>query len=222
MKRALVIGANGTLGVSISEQLRETHEVITLSRADTDYTEESLTQQVHRLKQIGEFERIVCTIGVLHNDTVYPEKKLSDISRERLAEYFHINTILPSLCIKHFSKLLPKKEPSVFILLSAMVGSIEDNKLGGWYGYRASKAALNMMIKTASIELQRTHKQTCIAAIHPGTTQSDLSKPFARKLPEGKYFKPEVSAARILDVANKLTSEHSGGFYHWDGSPLTW
>lgn len=222
MKRALVIGSNGTLGSALVKRLSENFAVHCISRDNTDYSEVSLTDLATTLSAQGRFHRIICCIGVLHNDSLRPEKRLSQLKEANLAEYFRINTILPALCLKTFTPLLCKEVDTQFIVLSAMVGSIEDNKLGGWYGYRSSKAALNMMIKTAAIEFSRTHKKCSIAAIHPGTTQGNLSRPFSAKIDRKKYYTPEQSANRILQVVDELNLDRSGSFLNWDGSDLPW
>jgi len=223
MKRILVIGANGTLGSSITAYLKTLHyDVETLSQDKTDYSERSLQAHYESLKQSGAFEMIFCCIGTLHNDMVSPEKRLGQLNENSLTEYFRINTIIPSLCLRFFHKLLTKETSSKFVFLSAMVGSISDNKLGGWYGYRSSKAALNMMIKTASIEVKRTNKNTCLVVMHPGTTQGPLTKPFAGGISKDKYYTPEQSARRIVDLSCQLTPEQTGQFFNWDGSILPW
>ncbi len=222
MKRALIIGANGTIGKALHDLMQHTYEVHTLSQTSTDYSEESLQKKVAQLRQQGEFHTIICCIGTLHNQTVAPEKRLKQLEYDKLAEYFRVNTILPALCLKHCSTLLSKHDRSQFTFLSAMVGSIGDNQLGGWYGYRSSKAALNMMVKTASIEMARTHKKTALAVIHPGTTQGPLSKPFASNVDKARYYTPDESAKRILAVTQALTPAQSGSFFNWDGSVLPW
>lgn len=227
MKKALIIGANGTIGGAIAELMGSTeyrahYELHTVTQADTDYSVESLPKLVDNLSEKGEFHTIICCIGVLHNDIVAPEKRLAQLQHEVLAEYFRVNTILPALCLSHFSKLLSKSDNTQFAFLSAMVGSISDNALGGWYGYRSSKAALNMMVKTASVEMARTHKRASLAVIHPGTTQGPLSKPFAGGVAKSKYYTPEQSAQRIVSVVESLTPEQSGSFYNWDGRELAW
>ena len=222
MKNALVIGANGTIGTEIAAQLENTHSVYKLTQNDTDYSESSLISIAKEMRSFGDLERIICCVGVLHNSTVSPEKRLSQLNQETLEEYFRINTIIPALCIRAFSPLLSKQHQSKFIVLSAMVGSISDNKLGGWYGYRSSKAALNMMIKTASIELSRTNKNLSICAIHPGTTQGNLSKPFAAGVAKDKYYTPEQSARRIIEIIDNLEPSRTGQFLNWDGSEIAW
>lgn len=222
MQRNLVIGANGTIGKAICSELSASGELHTLSREQTDYSEASLIEHTARLNALGKFDNIICCIGTLHNEIVAPEKKLADITAEKLSEYYRVNTILPALCLKYFSPLLVKESDSSFVFLSAMVGSIQDNKLGGWYGYRSSKSALNQLIKTASVEVRRSNKKACLAAIHPGTTQGPLSKPFAANVAEGKYYTPQQSAQRIIAVMRSLSADQSGAFLNWDGSPIPW
>jgi len=223
MKRILVIGANGTLGASITAHLQQHgYDVATLTQKTTDYSEQSLQAHYDSLKQGGAFQMIFCCIGALHNDIVMPEKRLGQLNEKALSEYFRINTIIPSLCLRFFHSLLTKDTPSKFVFLSAMVGSISDNNLGGWYGYRSSKAALNMMIKTASIEVNRTNKNACLAVIHPGTTQGPLSKPFSGGVSKDKYYTPEQSAHRIVTLTNELLPSQTGQFFNWDGSNLPW
>ncbi len=222
MKRALVIGSNGTIGSAISTLLASQYELHTLSQTECDYSEESLKEKAEKLKQMGGLDTVICCIGTLHNERLSPEKRLNALSAEKLAEYFHINTVLPALCLKAFVPTLKKDEATQFALLSAMVGSIGDNQLGGWYGYRSSKAALNMIMKTASVEVARTHKLASLAVIHPGTTIGPLSKPFASGVSQDKYYTPEQSAARIIDVVAHLKPEHTGQFFNWNGQTIPW
>lgn len=221
-KNALVIGANGTIGRALVEQLNQQYQVHTISRENCDYSEESLQSQVKELSEQGVFSMVVCTVGVLHDDLVSPEKSIKQIEGNKLAHYFYVNSVLPMLCIKHFHKLLDKQAISTFACLSAMVGSTHDNQLGGWYGYRASKAALNSLIKTSAIELSRSNKHACLLAIHPGTTIGDLSAPFAKNVRSDKYYTPEQSAQRIVEVMQSKQANQSGDFYNWDGQPIQW
>jgi len=222
LPKALVIGAQGTIGTALCDNLAANHEVHQLARSNCDFTEESLQQHAQSFQELGKFSKIICTIGVLHDDLVQPEKRIKELDQEKLAHYFLVNSILPLLCLKHFQSLLDKQSKSVFASLSAMVGSTKDNQLGGWYGYRASKAALNSMIKTASIEIARTHKQSAVIAIHPGTTVGDLSSPFAKNVKPGKYYSPQQSAERIIGVINAVTAGQTGSFFNWDGQLLDW
>ena len=220
---ALVIGSHGAIGSALVDQLGSRYQVHTLSRETCDYTEQGLAQQYQALADFGSFQRIVCTIGVLQDDTgLSPEKNLRQVSASGLSRYFEINTILPMLCLKHFHALLPKDQPGVYASLSAMVGSIGDNSLGGWYGYRSSKAALNMLTKTSAIEIARARNQAAIITVHPGTTVSELSKPFSRNVAADKYYSPQESASRIGAVMDSVSAADTGNFYNWNGERLPW
>ncbi len=226
MNKALVIGSRGTLGQALVEHMQSRYEVHEINRATTAFSDAELASTAHRLQadlmDDNPFALIICTVGFLTSATIQPEKKMSDLNTESLMEYFAVNTIIPTLCIKHFSPLLQRQGSSCFAVLSAMVGSIADNKLGGWYGYRSSKAALNMMVKTAAIELGRTRKQASLIAIHPGTTIGPLTKPFAKNIDAARYYEPHTSAQRIIAVCDSVTPNESGGFFNWDGQPLRW
>ncbi|RWU09293.1 SDR family NAD(P)-dependent oxidoreductase [Pseudidiomarina gelatinasegens] len=227
--QVLVIGAGGGLGQALVRYYANQGATVqALSRQHmsdqpgqwftlADYSLESLQAIRPQLQQP---DVVISTLGILHTNGFMPEKRLADVNLEQLEQTFHVNAVLPILLLQQLLPVLPNKAPCVWAQLSAKVGSTTDNYLGGWYSYRASKAALNMLLKTASIELKRTHKQLCIAAIHPGTTDTQLSKPFQQRLPAGKLYTPEQSAARIAAVIHNLTAENSGGFWHWDGSAL--
>lgn len=221
-RKALVIGSNGTIGSAICSLLESEYDVVKISRKNSDFSEESLQQHALQLSESRSFSRIICCIGVLHDDVVSPEKSLKQIQVDKLQHYFYVNSILPALCIKYFHQILDKSTPSSFACLSAMVGSTKDNHLGGWYGYRASKAALNSLVKTSSIEINRTNKKACLIAIHPGTTVGDLSAPFAKNVKPEKYYTPVQSAQRILQVMDSLSARQSGNFYNWDGNLIDW
>ncbi|MCC5854772.1 MAG: SDR family NAD(P)-dependent oxidoreductase [Idiomarina sp.] len=165
---------------------------------------------------------VISTIGWLHRDEWMPERRIEQLNDEQLAAYFYDNAVIPAMLLQSLKPLLPKKAPAFVAQLGAKVGSIGDNELGGWYGYRASKAALNMLFKTAAIEFRRTHKQLTLSVIHPGTTDTDLSEPFQERLPADKLFTPELSAQRIWQVIQSRTPNESGGFWFWDGTPLPW
>jgi len=223
-RAVLLIGANGTIGSALADLISSDQSVTLykLSRDDTDFSEAGLARHAQKLNAVGPFSQVICCIGVLHNDLVSPEKRLAHLSQEALSVYFQVNTIVPALCIKHFAGLLDKHRASQFVVLSAMVGSITENQLGGWYGYRSSKAALNMMVKTASIEVARSNKSACLAVVHPGTTQGPLSKPFAGGVSKDKYYTPTQSAQRIWALSQGLNAAQTGSFFNWDGSTLEW
>ena len=161
-------------------------------------------------------------VGLLHNEQQQPEKAIRQLNADNLINYFKVNSIGPALLAKHLMALLKHSEPSLFATISAKIGSIGDNRLGGWYGYRASKAALNMFLKTAAIEYGRRSPNTILVMLHPGTTDTRLSKPFQRGVPPEKLFSTERTVSQLLDVLSQLTLQDSGEFFSWDGSRLPW
>lgn len=223
--RALVIGSSGTIGSAFLELLESNpsceavYGIHRNSAAPIDYEDlSSIESSAIALTDQGPFQLIINTIGILHSEHWMPEKKLDDLNSEQLQMLMQINAIGPSLTIKSFSKLLDPMG-SVMATLSAKVGSIEDNRLGGWYSYRASKAALNMLIKTAAIEFGRTRPNTALVALHPGTVNSRLSKPFKGE----QIGRPPVDAASdMLHVLLSLNKEDSGTFLSYTGEQLPW
>lgn len=159
--------------------------------------------------------------GVLHEDgALAPERRIAEIEPGRLMRSFEVHAVGPALLAKHFAKLFDRRSRAVFASLSARVGSIGDNRLGGWVSYRASKAALNMVARTFAIEQARSHPASLVVTLHPGTTDTALSKPFQRNVPDGKLFTPPFVAERLLGVLDGLSPEDSGGFFAWDGSRI--
>ena len=169
----------------------------------------------------GLLDLVVVAPGILHAPGGKPEKSLRDINISQLTEVFTANAFITPMVAKHIKSLLSRNQPSCFVALSAMVGSISDNELGGWYAYRASKAALNMFLKTISIELKRSGYKTRVAAIHPGTTETELSKLFLSGV-KHKVWTPDESAHNILNVINELRQEETGCFKNWDGNKIPW
>jgi len=164
---------------------------------------------------------IVLATGLLHTkDKVQPEKTWKNLEIENLIKILQVNTVGPALVAKHFLNLLPKGRKTLFAALSARVGSIEDNKLGGWYSYRCAKAALNMLIKTISIELSRKNPDAIAITLHPGTVDTNLSKPFQNGVPIQTLFTPEYSAIKLLGVINTVTTADTGRLFAWDGSRI--
>ena len=223
--RALVIGSSGTIGSAFVELLQNNPMCTSVtgihrnSNNPIDYQDLS-TIEVAAKAFSGEapFQLIINTIGVLHSADWMPEKKLDDLNPAQLQTLLQINAIGPSLTIQQFSKLLDPAG-SVMATLSAKVGSIEDNRLGGWYSYRASKAALNMLIKTAAIEFGRTKPNTALIALHPGTVNSRLSQPFKGQ----QIGRPPLDAAQdMLNVLLSLNKEDSGMFVSYSGERLPW
>jgi NAD(P)-dependent dehydrogenase (short-subunit alcohol dehydrogenase family) len=162
--------------------------------------------------------------GVLHDASraLRPEKRLADVTAAALARAFAVNASGPLLVARHFEPLLAHGERAVFASLSARVGSIGDNRLGGWYAYRASKAAQNMFTRTLAIEWARSRRNVICVALHPGTTDTELSRPFQANVPAGKLFDVDHAVARLLAVIDGLRAEDSGGFFAYDGSPVPW
>lgn len=223
--RALVIGSSGTIGGAFVELL-ENHPACTAamglhrnSASPIDYQDLGTIEAAAKtLSEEAPFQLIINTIGILHSADWMPEKKLDDLNPEQMQSLMQVNAIGPGLTIKYFSKLLDPAG-SVMATLSAKVGSIEDNRLGGWYSYRASKAALNMLIKTASIELGRTKPNVALIALHPGTVNSRLSQPFKGQ----QIGRPPLDAAQdMLNVLLSLNKEDSGTFISYAGERLPW
>ena len=217
--RAVVVGTGGGIGGAFADLLRDRGEVIPLTRADLDLTNvASITAAAARID--GPLDLVIVATGMLHNAAGGPEKALRDLDAARLARVFAVNAIGPALVAQAF---LPKFRPGVktaFVALSARVGSIGDNRLGGWYGYRASKTALNQLLRTAAIEHARRFPLSVVAALHPGTVDTRLSAPFQRGVAADKLFTPEFSAGAMLGVINRLTPADSGGFFAWDGAAI--
>ena len=210
---AIVFGASGSIGSSICYQLQNKNFNVYGFSRNTDPSLDILNENY--LKNIAntfieknmKIKLFINSIGFLHDEKYSPEKKIQDINFKYMKKSFEINTIPTALMIKYFAPLMAKDEKSIFATISAKVGSISDNFLGGWYSYRASKAALNQIIKTASIEQKRINKKLIIVSIHPGTVSSKLSKPFIGKK---EVQTPEESAKKIINLLENLTSQDSG------------
>ena len=201
------------------EQLGE-ENVVGLSRKNNDFDledEESISKLSTNIKQ--EFRFIINATGILSENEAEPEKTIKNINRKNMLKIFSINSVGPALLIKYFSGHLSKKEKSIFVNLSARVGSIEDNQLGGWISYRSSKAALNQIIKTSSIEIKRKIPNSIIIGMHPGTVATNLSKSYIRNK---KVFSSDLSAQMILNTCNKLNEDHSGCFLSYNGELIKW
>lgn len=163
---------------------------------------------------------VIGASGGIGKAVVQPEKTMQSLSGNTMSELFNVNTIGPALLAKHFLPVMRKSGKSVFAVLSARVGSISDNRLGGWVSYRASKAALNMVIKTLSIEQARRCPESIVVSLHPGTVDTALSKPFSSSVAATSLFTPEHSAACLLAVVDDLDTPDSGGFFAWDGEAI--
>lgn len=165
---------------------------------------------------------VINCVGVLHEGTMQPEKSLRQLNADQLLHYFQVNSIGAVLLAKHVQPLLKHRDRAILATISAKVGSIGDNQLGGWYGYRASKAALNMFMRSTAVEYKRTCPRAIVVTLHPGTTDTQLSKPFQRNVPPEKLFGVDRTVTQLLTVLDQLQESDSGEFFSWDGSRLPW
>ena len=233
-----IIGASGAIGRAFLEHYLaqpDTETVYAFSRAPVAHTDTRVIADTIDLLDADSIargadsipaqslDRVIAATGILHSDSdisVQPEKSLKQLNADSMTRVMAINTIGPALLMQYFLPLLRRDAKSVFAALSARVGSISDNRLGGWYSYRASKAALNMLIKTAAIEYARINRQAVITGLHPGTVDSALSKPFQARVPEHKLFNPEKSATHLASVLEQLSAADSGKCFAWDGKEI--
>ena len=218
-KIAIVFGISGGIGSNIYNQLkRKKLKVYGFSRT-TESNNNIISEKYLKdlslkfIEQNIKIKIFINAIGFLHDNYFSPEKKLQDINQEYMKKCFEINTIPTALMIKYFCPLMTKDEKSIFASISAKVGSISDNYLGGWYSYRASKAALNQIIKTSSIEQKRLNKNLIMVSVHPGTVNTRLSNPFIGKR---KVQTPSEAAIKIIDLLETLTLEDSGLFFDYN------
>lgn len=224
---AVVFGAGGGIGAALVEAVRAAGKfkhVVSFSRSTSpaiDLLDEgSLERAAAFAADLGELRLVIDATGFLHDDRQGPEKSWRQLDAANLARAFALNAIGPALIMKHVLPRLPRSGKSVFATLSARVGSIGDNRLGGWYSYRASKAALNQLVRTAAVELGRRSSNAICVALHPGTVATALSAPFAAT---GLEVHPPTAAARhLLAVVDQLTAEANGGFFDWRGQTVPW
>lgn len=223
--RAVVIGASGGIGAALVRALREEDaEVHAFARSfagDThiDVTDETSIAATAARVPPG-VDLVFIATGLLHEDERGPEKAWAQLDADWLARNFLVNSIGPALVAKHFLPLLPRDRRAVFAALSARVGSVSDNRLGGWYGYRASKAALNQLIRTLAIEERRRNPQSIVVALHPGTVDTALSRPFQGNVQPGRLFAPDRAAVQLLDVLDGLRPIDSGKLFDWEGKEV--
>jgi NAD(P)-dependent dehydrogenase (short-subunit alcohol dehydrogenase family) len=173
-------------------------------------------------ERLGPLRLVICTAGVLHGSQMQPEKRLSQVQRGTLERSFAVNAFGPLLLAQAIEAALPRDQPAHFASLSARVGSIGDNRLGGWYAYRAAKAAQNQLLRTLALEWQRRLPRVCVTLLHPGTTATALSAPFRQGLAAAQLFSPERAAQQLLDVLETRQPEQSGDFLAWDGQTIPW
>lgn len=218
--RALVVGASGGIGAALVAALRERGEVVGLSRSGDglDVTDEAAVAAAFAGLAPG-FDLVVVATGALVIGGAGPEKSLRSVTAEGLAAQFAVNAVGPALVMKHGLRLLPRDRVARLAVLSARVGSIGDNALGGWYGYRAAKAALNQLVRTAAVEARRTHPLSVFVSLHPGTVETGLAPALRAGHPA---VSSEVAAGNLLRMLEGLGPEASGGFYDWKGEVVPW
>lgn len=242
---ALVVGASRGIGLAITNQLLQARDIqrvyatyrhtgtaggllgINDPRLQTIRVDITKPEDLHDLAASLQSNRdqpdfVINSAGILHDDELKPEKSLGQCQPDSLMRSFLVNSVGPLMLARAMVPIMPKSRPAHFAVLSAMVGSIGDNRLGGWYGYRASKAALNQFMRTLAVECRRSHPQLCITAIHPGTTDTALSRPFQGNVNPGKLYTASQSAGRILEVVSSGQAQQSGRFVNWDGKPIPW
>ena len=219
--RVLVIGASGGIGAALSEALRARGSSVTpLSRAGEGLDlmdEASVNAALEGLT--GPFDAVIVATGALEIDGAAPEKSLHAVTQKAMLDQFALNAVGPALVLRHAARLLPRDRRAVFAVLSARVGSIEDNRLGGWISYRSAKAAVNQIVHTAAIELSRSHPQSICVALHPGTVETPFTEKYLGRHPA---VPPGEAAGNLLRVIDGLTSEESGGFFDWAGKAVPW
>ena len=235
-KNVAIIGASGAIGGAFVDHYSKDGSVNTIyafSRKKQSYenkkihsfaldieNQDSIQDAAEKIS--GNFlDQVIVATGILHSDNFGPEKSIKDINYDNMAKVININTIGPSIVGRYFIPLLRKDAKSVIAFLSARVGSISDNKLGGWYSYRASKTALNQIIKNFSIELKRTNPKAIVLALQPGTVDSNLSEPFKKNVAKGKLFTPEQSRELLSNVIENATTKDSGNLLAYDGETIS-
>lgn len=221
MENALVIGASGGIGRALCERLKARGSAVTaLSRSGTGFDLRNPETVEAALADLnGPFDLVFVASGALEIDGAEPEKTVRAIDAEAMMAQFAVNAVGPALVLRHAARLLPRDRRAVFAVLSARVGSIGDNRLGGWISYRAAKAAVNQIVHTGAIELSRTHRQSLCVALHPGTVATEFTKKYLGRHPA---VPPQEAAENLLRVIDGLQPEHTGGFYDWAGKEIVW
>lgn len=232
--RAAVFGASGGIGGAFVDLLAQDPRCAIVhagSRRPAGSTNAKVTPFAFDLtdpdsiadaaEQIGDVDMVIVATGILHGDGLLPEKTVRSLDPAAMAQVFAINAIGPALIARHLLPCLPRERRTLFAALSAKVGSISDNQLGGWYSYRASKAALNQLVRTLAVELSRTHPRCACVALHPGTVDTPLSRPFQTGVAADKLFSPLLAAQQLLSVLDGLSPDSSGGLIGWDGREIS-
>ena len=227
MSAAVIVGASGGIGAALHEALVDeaAHDRIhALSRSGSDpidiTDEASMAAAAERIAAGPAPALVILATGLLHDGERGPEKSYRDFDPAWLEQVLRVNAIGPALVAKHLLPLMPKQGRTVFAVLSARIGSISDNRLGGWYGYRMAKAALNQLVRTLSIEEKRRNDRSIIVGLHPGTVDTALSKPFQGSVRPGTLFTPDRAASQLLDVIDGLTVTDSGKLFDFEGKEV--
>lgn len=222
MENVLLIGHSGGIGSALQSALwNRGTSVTTLSRSTDglDITSEDSVIDACAALEPQSFDAVIIASGALDINGAQPEKSLSQLTPEAMIDQFKVNTIGPALVLKHTRRVLVKDRRSLVVALSARVGSIGDNRLGGWYSYRSAKAALNQIIRSSAIELARTHPQAVCIALHPGTVRTNFTRKYLGRHPA---VDPQAAAANLLQVLGGLTAGDSGQFFDWSGKNIPW
>jgi NAD(P)-dependent dehydrogenase (short-subunit alcohol dehydrogenase family) len=242
MTTTLIVGANSEIAKAIATQVIDNQEnkLIVISRdcsfykddnfANAEkitidsYQEQDIANAIStiRAKNSTVISQVFICHGVLHNARYQPEKRLEDFTHNMFVETLTANTITPMLWLKHLTPVLTGKQHCKVVIFTARVGSISDNKLGGWYSYRASKAAMNMLITSAAVELARRAKNIKLISFHPGTTDSPLSKPFQKNVPEEKLFSSQFVATQLLNIVESCAIDGQASYLDWQGKTIEW
>lgn len=236
VKNIAIIGANGAIGQALINTLSKQcpqADIHAFSRTPIQTTkknvfahsinyldEQNLQQSAKTATQTKPLDLVMVATGMLHNSEIMPEKSMREITADKMTELFTVNTVTPSLIAKHYLPSMHHNQPIMFAALSARVGSVSDNCLGGWYAYRTSKVALNMMIKTFAIEMARINKESIIIGLHSGTVKSSLSKPFQKYVKPEKLFSPEFSSQQLIQTIQSKTHADTGKVFAWDDTEI--
>ena len=230
--RVAIIGASGGIGSTLSRQIRgldRDNTIVEIVRNKSKKNqfemnmldEHSVAKCAEEIKdKYGSFDVILNTTGLLHTKNHSPERTFREIDLDYLQEVFQVNTYIPFLISKYFVPILTKESASIIAFMSARLGSISDNKLGGWYSYRSSKTALNMLIKTLSIELSYSNKNAICIGLHPGTVDTQLSKPFTQKIKNKKVFTKEEAGGYLIKTLNNINHNDTGNIIDWHGKTI--
>ncbi|MFT6834315.1 MAG: NAD(P)-dependent dehydrogenase (short-subunit alcohol dehydrogenase family) [Francisellaceae bacterium] len=232
----IVIGSSGGIGSSFVRSLSKDidNKIYAFSKSKKLFNlpnviecsidvscEKNIEHSAKNITEKGQVISIIIATGILYDRETKPERSLREINRESLEKIFSINAFAPILIAKYFLPLISHDRRTTFSAISARVGSISDNRLGGWYSYRASKAALNMLLKTLSIEVKRKYKKLIVIGLHPGTVDTVLSEPFQANIPKGKLFTPDYSINSMLTVLNNVCIEDSGNLFDYNGHQIS-